>query len=247
MKYIFYINENKYNLSINELINFIKTNPYQKYYKIINNEKILINNNIVCNTQFICHRINTIQELKNIDTSFGVELDIRDEKTSNKLILSHDPFIQGEDFETYLKSYKHNTLIFNIKSERIELECLKLIKKYSINNYFFLDSSFPMIYILNKKYLNNNIASRYSEFECIEFTENIKDLIQWIWIDCFNYLPLNKEIYERIIKLKKKICIVSPELHGQPEKISEYRQQLIDNNIIPDAICCKKYNIYEWI
>ena len=47
--------------------------------------------------------------------------------------------------------------------------------------------------------------------------------------------------------LDKKICIVSPELQGQKEKISLYRQQLIDNNIIPDAICCKEYNIYEWI
>jgi hypothetical protein len=40
---------------------------------------------------------------------------------------------------------------------------------------------------------------------------------------------------------------VSPELQGQSEKIQQYRQQLIDNNIIPDAICCKEYNIFEWL
>lgn len=234
-------------LSIIDIINLIKNNPDVNYYKLINNNKILINNNIVCNTQFICHRINKIEELHQINNSFGVELDIRDDHKTGELILAHDPFVDGVIFDNYLKNYNHNTLILNIKSERVELKCLKLMEKYNITNYFFLDSSFPMINLLNKKYSNNKIASRYSEYECLEFTENIKDLIQWIWVDCFNILPLNSEIYNRIKLLDKKICIVSPELQEQKEKIGMYRQQLIDNNIIPDAICCKEYNIYEWI
>ena len=234
-------------LPIIDIINLIKNNPDEEYYKIINNNKIKIKNEVVCNTKFICHRINTLNELNNINISFGIELDIRDDHKSGKLILAHDPFVDGELFDKYLENYNHNTLILNIKSERVELECLKLMEKYNITNYFFLDSSFPMINLLNKKYSNNKIASRYSEYECLEFTENIKDLIQWIWVDCFNFLPLNSNIYNRIKLLDKKICIVSPELQGQKEKISLYRQQLIDNNIIPDAICCKEYNIYEWI
>jgi hypothetical protein len=235
------------NLTINKIIELIKQNQKKKYFKIINDEEIEINNKLVCNTQFICHRINKLEELDKINYNFGVELDIRDDHKSGKLILAHDPFVDGEDFENYLQKYSHNTLILNIKSERVELECLKLLEKYNINNYFFLDSSFPMINLLNKRFNNNNIASRYSEYECLEFTENIKDLINWIWIDCFTILPLNKNIHERIKLLNKKICIVSPELQGQTEKIVIYRKQLIDNDIIPDAICCKEYNIYEWI
>jgi hypothetical protein len=237
----------QYVLQINKIIELIKKNPKKKYYKIIDNNKILVNNNIACNTLFICHRINKIEELVQIDNTFGVELDIRDDNKNGQLILAHDPFVDGELFDKYLENYNHNTLIMNIKSERIELECLKLMEKYNITNYFFLDSSFPMINLLNKKYNNNKIASRYSEYECVEFTENIKDLIQWIWVDCFNILPLNTVIYNRIKLLNKKICIVSPELQGQKEKINIYRKQLIDNNIIPDAICCKEYNIYEWL
>ena len=234
-------------LTINEIIELIKQNPNKKYFKIINNQEIEINNSLVCNTTFICHRINKLEELQKIDNNFGVELDIRDDHKTGNLILAHDPFIEGENFESYLQFYNHNTLILNIKSERVELGCLKLLEKYNINNYFFLDSSFPMINLLNKKFNNNNIASRYSEYECLEFTENIKDLITWLWIDCFTILPLNKEIHEKIKLLNKKICIVSPELQGQSEKIPIYRQYLIDNDIIPDAICCKEYNIYEWI
>jgi len=248
MKYLILDEFNiKYELTISQIINLIKINSNKSFYKFINSEKILINNNIVCNTQFICHRINKIEELEKVSKSFGVELDIRDDHKNGQLILAHDPFVDGEIFDKYLENYYHNTLILNIKSERVELECLKLMEKYNITNYFFLDSSFPMINLLNKKYSNNKIASRYSEYECLEFTENIKDLIQWIWIDCFNILPINSEIYNRIKLLDKKICIVSPELQGQKEKISVYRQQLIDYNIIPNAICCKEYNIYDWI
>jgi len=248
MKYIILNEFNvNYELTISQIINFIKINSNKKFYKLINSEKILINNNIVCNTQFICHRINKIEELEKISNLFGVELDIRDDHKTGELILAHDPFVDGELFDKYLENYNHNTLIMNIKSERVELECLKLMEKYNITNYFFLDSSFPMINLLNKKYNNNKFASRYSEYECLEFTENIKDLIQWIWVDCFNILPLNSEIYNKIKLLDKKICIVSPELQGQKQKISLYRQQLTDNNIIPYAICCKEYNIYEWL
>jgi len=247
MKYKFLINNIATEYYIYDIINLIKKNPEKEYYKIINNNKIKININLIINTQFICHRINKIDEIKNINESFGLEFDVRDDHESNELILAHDPFVSGDNLDLFLKRYKHNTLIFNIKSERTEIKCLELIKKYNISNYFFLDSSFPMIYLLNIKYNNNNFASRLSEFEPLNFTENIKDYIQWIWVDCFTYLPLNKDIYNNIKKINKKICIVSPELQGQYDKIFEYRNQLIDNNIIPDAICCKQNNIIYWI
>ncbi len=250
MKYKIEFNNTIIELSIYDIINTIKNDPYKSYYKYINNDKIKINNDIVLKTQFISHRINKIEELQKLDNMFGLEFDVRDNHNSNiseDLILAHDPFVIGDKLDIFLQEYKHKTLIFNIKSERVELKCLDLIKKYNITDYFFLDSSFPMIYLLNKKYNNNNIASRLSEYEPLSFTENIKDFVKWIWIDCFTKLPLDKTIYEKIKILNKKICIVSPELQGQQDKIFEYRNQLIDNNIIPDAICCKEYNIIYWI
>jgi len=154
-----------YELRIDEIIHLIKTNNQNTFYKFVNNQKIKINNNIILKTEFICHRINSVNELRNIDKTFGVEIDIRDDHKSGKLILAHDPFVDGEYFEDYLKIYNHKTLILNIKSEHIEPLCLKLLERYDIRNYFFLDSSFPMIYLLNKEYKNNNIACRFSEYE----------------------------------------------------------------------------------
>ena len=240
-------NNRIYDLTIIEIINLIRINKNNTFYKFIENKKIKINNNIVLKTQFICHRINTVNELKNIDKEFGVEIDLRDDHKSGKIILSHDPFVDGEHFEDYLKEYNHNTLILNIKSERIEIESLKLLEKYNIKNYFFLDSSFPMIYLLNKDYKNNNIACRFSEYENINNFIDNKNMFTTIWIDCFTKFPLNKENYELIKNENKKICIVSPELQKQPEKIFEYKNYIIENNIIPDMICCKVYNIINWI
>jgi hypothetical protein len=248
MNYKILDNENNiYDLKIEKIIDLIKQNSNKKFYKLINNKKIEINNKIVCKTQFICHRINTLNELKQIDKQFGTEIDLRDDYNSRNLKLVHDPFSAGESFEEYLKNYKNNTLILNIKSERIELEILLLLKKYNIKNYFFLDSSFPMIYLLNKEYKNNNIACRFSEYENIHFFLENKDMFSTIWVDCFSKFPLDKEIYDLIKNENKKICIVSPELQKQPEKIELYRNYMIKNNIIPDMICTKEYNIYQWI
>jgi len=235
-----------YYLSINDIIKLIKNNIDNTFYKYIENIKIKINNKII-KTEFICHRINTINELQNIDKEFGVEIDLRDE--NDKIILSHDPFYKDEsdNFEDYLKDYKNNTLILNIKSERIEIECLKLLDKYNVTNYFFLDSSFPMIYLLNKTYNNNKFAYRFSEYESLDNFIKNKEMYKYIWVDCFNNFPLNKENYKIIKENNIKICIVSPELQKQFEKIKEYREIIIDNDIIPDMICCKYYNIIYWI
>jgi hypothetical protein len=106
-----------------------------------------------------------------------------------------------------------------------------------------------MIYLLNKEFNNDKIACRFSEYEPLEHFLVSQNMYEYIWIDCFTKFPLTNEIYN-LIKNKeniKKICIVSPELQKQPEKIEEYRDYIISNNIFPDLICCKSYNIIKWI
>jgi hypothetical protein len=173
--------------------------------------------------EYIAHRINTIEELRNIPKEYGVELDLRD--FGDRLILQHDPFTDGEDFEEYLKHYSHGTMILNIKSERIEERVLELIKKYKIEKYFFLDSSFPMIYLLSKNG-EQNIALRFSEFEGIDTILNMKSKVKWVWVDCFSRLPITKENYQILKDNGFKLCLVSPELQGQNEKLEEYKQYL---------------------
>lgn len=194
---------------------------------------------------FFTHRINTTTQLSTIDTKYGVELDLRD--YGDQLVLEHDPFTGGQLFEDYLKEYKHSGIILNIKSERVEGKVLELLKKYNVTNYFFLDSSFPMIYQLNKKYDEQNIAIRFSEFEPIEAVLKVSNMVKWVWIDCFTNFPLTPETYKQIKEAGLKICLVSPELQGHStDMIIEIKEEIKKNNYEIDAICCKEYNIKLW-
>lgn len=233
-----------YEDKIGKILKIMKHNANNTFYKYINNKKIKINNNL-SNVHFICHRINTLDELNKIDPQFGVELDVRDKYDA--IEIAHDPFIKGESFENYVKNYKHGTMIVNVKSERIEQTCINILNKYNIDiDYFFLDSSFPMIYLLKSQYqCQAKFACRFSEYEPIEHFMKCKDMYDYIWVDCFTKFPLNKENYH--IFENKKICIVSPELQKHENKIEEYRNYIIENNIFPHMICCKEHNIIEWI
>lgn len=195
-------------------------------------------------TEFIAHRINTVEELKKLPAEYGVEIDLRDK--GDRLILAHEPFSDGEDFEEYLKNYNHGTMILNIKSERIEPKVQELVKKYRVKDYFFLDSSTPMIILLSNSG-ENNLAVRFSEFEPIESVLAMKKRAKWVWVDCFSQLIINKQNYKILKDAGFKLCLVSPELQGHQEELKAYKNYLLQEEIIFDAICTKTYNIQEWL
>ncbi len=194
--------------------------------------------------EFISHRVNTVNDLKNTPIEFGVELDLRD-NIDGSIYINHDPFVLGENFEDYLRYYQHGTMILNIKSERIEYKVLDLLKKYNIEKYFFLDSSFPMIKALTDQG-ESNVALRYSEFEGIDTIKLMSGRAKWVWVDCFNSFPLVESIYLKLKDMGYNLCFVSPELQGQPEKVEEYADNIKKRNINFDAICTKLYNIDGW-
>lgn len=195
--------------------------------------------------EYIAHRINTIAELKKLNPEYGVELDLRD-GLDGRIYISHNPFEPGEDFEEYLSEYHHGTLIANIKSERIEEQALELMKRYGVKKYFFLDSSFPMIKLLSDKG-EKNIALRFSELEGLDTIRNMAGKVDWVWVDCFTKLPITTVIYQELKALKYKLCLVSPELEGQSEKLEVYKRQIEDAGIRFDAICTKEYNVGRWM
>lgn len=195
------------------------------------------------NVHYIAHRINTLSGLAEVPHEFGVEIDLRDR--GERLILQHDPFTDGEDAEPFFADYKHGTLILNVKSERIEFKILELMEKYKIENYFFLDSSFPMIYQLVQRGETRS-AIRFSEYESIDTVMKLEGLVEWVWVDCFSFLPISKDLYSHLKNCGFKLCLVSPELQGRPDDIPLYRDKLKEDGIVFDAICTKIYNIPKW-
>lgn len=191
----------------------------------------------------IAHRINTIYEINNLPDDVPIEFDIRD--SNGKLIIQHDALKDGIIFEDFLPYVKNRFSIINIKSEGIEYKILELLKQHEINNYFLLDCSVPMIYKLSKNG-EKNIAVRFSEFESLESVLKWKNIVKWVWVDCFYSYILTKESEKVLHGNGFKICIVSPELQGRENEITLYKNTLKDNNIIVDAICTKYKNFDLW-
>ena len=209
--------------------------------------------------RIISHRINTIKELHNIDYSYGIEVDIR--YHDDDLILHHDPFNHHnalpEKFESLLAEYVKNhqgTIILNTKSEGIELECIRLMNKYNYRNWFFLDLSMPCFVIYsNKAFLGEmegftaeNLAVRFSEFEPIEYALSFTGRVKWVWVDCFNNIPLNRQNYKILKSAGFKLCLVAPELQKHNiERTFEFQAILRDNNIQLDAVCTKNPTLWN--
>lgn len=193
--------------------------------------------------KYIAHRVNTLAELRSLPRKYGAEIDLRDR--GERLILQHDPFKDGEDFELFLNAYRHGTMILNVKSERIEYRVLDLLKKQGIEDYFFLDSSFPMIHALSGEG-ETRIALRYSEYEGLDTVLAMKGRVNWVWVDCFTKLPLDRHACDVLRENNFRICLVSPELQGREDDIIHYRDAITKMGISLDAVCTKKHNISKW-
>ena len=193
--------------------------------------------------EIIAHRINTIHQLKNLNSNFGVEVDIR--SNEKNLIIGHDPFSDYINLKDWLSFYNHGTLILNVKENGLEEELLKTMLYFNKENFFILEQSFP--YILNTiKNGEKRCAVRLSEFESINTVLSLKDKLNWVWIDFLTKFPVDFEIYKILKKNNFKLCIVSPELQGHPNsKCLDLKNFIKYNKMYFDAVCTKKVKFWR--
>ncbi len=192
----------------------------------------------------ISHRVNTTEKLRKVDFQFGVEIDIR--SNNNQLILHHDPFEKGELFKEWLENYNHKILILNVKEEGLENRILTLLREKKINNFFFLDQSFPFLIKLISSG-SGKTAVRFSEYESIETVLSLAGKVDWVWIDSFRSFQLDIDKYKKLKEKRFKLCLVSPELQGREkdEEIYELANFLNENEMEFDAICSKKIELWK--
>ena len=91
--------------------------------------------------KIIHHRRNTTALLASTEPAHGVEVDIRSQGTN--LIIHHEPYAEGELFDEWFESYRHDTLILNVKEEGLEQVLLEKLAYRKFENFFFLDQSIP--------------------------------------------------------------------------------------------------------
>lgn len=192
----------------------------------------------------ISHRINTICQLQSLPIKYGVEVDIR--SCGEHLIIHHEPYTEGVCFDEWIQYYQHGTLILNVKEEGLEARLIALLRTRGIDDYFFLDQSFP--YLLKwAQSGERRCAVRVSEFESIETAFTMAGKVDWIWVDCFTRFPLTRNDAKQLKNAGLKLCIVSPELHGRDAaiEIPLLVNLLNKNDIHADAVCTKRPDFWE--
>jgi len=193
--------------------------------------------------QIIAHRRNSIAELKSTPEEYGIEMDLR--SYGKRLIVHHEPFTDAEDFEEWITHYNHKTLILNVKEEGIEYRVKQIVEERGIEDYFFLDLSFPyLIKMINTG--EKRVAVRFSEYESIDMVLSLAGKAKWVWIDCFTKIPINSNIYNMLKSKNFRLCLVSPDLQNRVDEIEAYRKYIASEHIELDAVCVKLGNVNLW-
>lgn len=192
----------------------------------------------------ISHRRNTIDELKATPSCYGIEVDIR--SYGNDLVVHHEPYTKGPLFSDWLQHFQHGTLILNVKEEGLEERVLHLVHQHGIDNYFFLDQSFPFL-VKTARQGERRCAVRVSEFESVKTALQMASMIDWVWVDCFTRFPLTSDDARALHDAKLQLCLVSPELQGfaAENSIPEFKALLRNLNIDAEAVCTKRPEMWE--
>lgn len=190
----------------------------------------------------IIHRVNKIEQLKNIPLHYGVEIDVRMDTTHGHLYLSHDPVFgdalnQCDFLHSYLSCFNHAFIVVNIKEAGTELAAVKCLQSFGIDSkrYFLLDVEFPFLYrhthgVLSDTSLDLSMAVRFSEAEPIEqmlyfkYPNPLHRQISWVWIDTQTQLPIDVDNQKHFQNMNT--CLVCPERWGRPDDIKHYIEQL---------------------
>ena len=109
--------------------------------------------------------------------------------------------------------------------------------QYSIEDYVFLDTVLPTLVKKTQFQKNRRYAVRLSAFEPKEFVSYFRSKAEWVWVDCFQGVPVSAQVVKEL-KKDFKVCLVSPELHGKPlkENIKVFHS-LFE---LSDAVCTKE-------
>jgi hypothetical protein len=174
---------------------------------------------------------------------FGVEVDVRSHGTD--LVIHHDPFAAGESFENWFRAYRHGTLILNVKEEGLEGQLIDLMKSRGVEDYFFLDQSFPYL-VKWSRAGEHRCAVRVSEFESVETAMTLAGKVDWVWVDCFTRFPLKGEAARQLQQAGFKLCLVSPELQGRDAvtEIPALIELLRQRGIAAEAVCTKRPDLW---
>jgi len=160
---------------------------------------------------------------------FGTETDIRDYR--DELVISHnianrDCISAGSFFELYCGFGRGLPLALNIKADGLQHRLKALLEKYGVENYFVFDMSVPD----GLGYLQQGfkVFTRQSEYEC---QPSFYEQADGVWLDEFHKHWSDESVIAGHINTGKKVCIVSPEIHGRENQSEWSHYRAIDEKL----------------
>ncbi len=155
---------------------------------------------------------------RSFSLNFGTETDIRD--FNQELIISHDiangKEITLEKFLSLASSFhkiEPLTLALNIKADGLAKLLADIIKHHPNLDCFVFDMSVPDT--LSYFDLNIPVFTRMSE---VEKKPVWLEQSQGVWLDSFEKEWFDTSTIKDLLAINKRVCIVSPELHGREYK-----------------------------
>ena len=185
---------------------------------------------------------------------FGTETDVRDYHGS--LVISHDIPQGGEmsfnDFLELAASYSNLdnplTIALNIKADGLANIIALALKKYQELDCFVFDMAVP------------DMRSYFSEdMQVFSRTSEVETPPVWmakatgIWLDAFDADWFEPNDIVDILDANKRLCIVSPELHGRPhlpiwkkiKSLPRWTQLMLCTDLPEEALIYFERNCYE--
>ena len=150
-----------------------------------------------------------------LQKGYGIETDIRD--YNGGLVVAHDiPDESAIPLEEILAAFEGHGLCFaaNIKADGLGSILFNLLNSYGVTEYFAFDMSVPQMV----EYRDAGICF-YTRLSDIEREPVLYAKASGVWIDSFSdYDWITPETILPCLRDGKKVCLVSPELHGKDHR-----------------------------
>ena len=159
----------------------------------------------------------------------GIELDLR--YNNNQVYISHDPTNKGKLFEEVCKQCDKSEIrmALHIKEKEVINPVIKILKEYSIKNYFLFDTE-------NFEYNNLIDKTKIADY-VVKKDQNIMGEI--LWCDEIQNKWYSKEIMKNLHQENKLIYVMSLEVMKKCDNESIYLEWDRLINLGVDGICTK--------
>ncbi|MCB9682144.1 MAG: hypothetical protein H6733_11825 [Alphaproteobacteria bacterium] len=186
----------------------------------------------------VAHRRNTVAELAATPPELGVEVDVR--SFGDRLVVVHDPFVDGVPFETWLRGYRHALLVVNTKEEGLVEHVLPVLRAHGVERFFFLGPPVPEL-LPFAAHGERRFSVRVSEVHHPGTALALADRVDWVWLDGFAGFPVDAATARALHDAGLAVCLVSPELYGRdPDEVDAYAAAARATGVPFAAVCTRQ-------